>query len=58
VLLQAFAKLLAVVPDAVLAIGGDGERREAFEEQARDLGISERVRFGVVGGGRQSARSG
>jgi glycosyltransferase involved in cell wall biosynthesis len=45
VLLQAFAELLATIPEAMLAIGGDGECREALEQQARDLGISERVRF-------------
>jgi glycosyltransferase involved in cell wall biosynthesis len=45
VLLQAFAELLAMIPEAMLAIGGDGERREALEQRARDLGISERVRF-------------
>jgi glycosyltransferase involved in cell wall biosynthesis len=45
VMLQAFAELLGLIPDAVLAIGGDGERRQALEEHARDLGIADRVRF-------------
>jgi glycosyltransferase involved in cell wall biosynthesis len=45
VLVEAFAQVLTVIPDAVLAIGGDGERRQALEDRARGLGISERVRF-------------
>lgn len=45
VLLQAFAELIATIPEAVLAIAGDGECREALEQQARDLGISRNVRF-------------
>jgi glycosyltransferase involved in cell wall biosynthesis len=45
VLLDAFAEVSASIPDAVLAIGGDGECRPALEQHARDLGISEKVRF-------------
>ncbi len=45
VLLQAFAELSAMIPEAILAIAGDGPCRAALEHQARELGISERVRF-------------
>jgi glycosyltransferase involved in cell wall biosynthesis len=45
VLLTAFAEVLASVPEAILAIGGHGECREALEQRARDLGIAEQVRF-------------
>ncbi len=40
-LLDAVAKL----PDAWLWLLGDGEQREPLEQQARELGISERVKF-------------
>lgn len=40
-LLSAFA----LVPDAILWIGGEGPERDRLEKQARDLGISDRVRF-------------
>jgi glycosyltransferase involved in cell wall biosynthesis len=45
VLLEAFADILTTFPEAMLAIGGDGERRSALEQHARELGISDRVRF-------------
>jgi glycosyltransferase involved in cell wall biosynthesis len=45
VLLDAFAEVLTAVPDAILMIGGDGERRGALERHARELGIADRVRF-------------
>ena len=45
VLLDAFAEVLTTAPDAVLVIGGDGERRDALEQRARELGIDDRVRF-------------
>ena len=45
VLLQAFAELSTMIPEAMLVIAGDGPCRELLEERARDLGISERVRF-------------
>jgi glycosyltransferase involved in cell wall biosynthesis len=45
VLLQAFAELSAMIPHAMLVIGGDGPCRGVLEQQARDIGISERVRF-------------
>jgi glycosyltransferase involved in cell wall biosynthesis len=45
VLLTAFAEVLASVPEAILAIGGEGECREALEQRARELGIAEQVRF-------------
>jgi glycosyltransferase involved in cell wall biosynthesis len=44
-LLQAFALLGARFPRAALVIVGDGPLRGALEEQARNLGIDERVRF-------------
>jgi glycosyltransferase involved in cell wall biosynthesis len=45
VLLDAFAQVSAEIPEAMLAIGGDGECRAALEQQARDLGIADSVRF-------------
>ncbi len=45
VLLDAFKDVLAAVPEAVLAIGGDGECRETLEHYAERLGISGHVRF-------------
>jgi glycosyltransferase involved in cell wall biosynthesis len=45
VLLQAFASLLVIVPEAILVIAGEGPCRSALEQQARDLGIDESVRF-------------
>ncbi len=36
---------LALVPDAVLAVVGDGPHRGALEERARRLGVAARVRF-------------
>jgi glycosyltransferase involved in cell wall biosynthesis len=35
----------SAIPDAVFAIAGEGEEREALESLARSLGIAERVRF-------------
>jgi glycosyltransferase involved in cell wall biosynthesis len=45
ILLQAHARVRAEVPDAHLAIAGDGERRPALERQARELGIGDAVHF-------------
>ena len=45
VLLEAFVAVSAEIPEAVLAIAGDGPCRAALEQRARDLGIAERVRF-------------
>jgi glycosyltransferase involved in cell wall biosynthesis len=45
VLLQAFAELLAVIPEAILVIAGEGPCRAALEQEAADLEISESVRF-------------
>ena len=45
VLLEAFAELSTMIPEAMLVIGGEGPCREPLEQRARDLGISERVRF-------------
>ena len=45
VLLEAFAQLVAEIPDAVLAIAGDGVCRDALEQKASELGISDKVRF-------------
>jgi glycosyltransferase involved in cell wall biosynthesis len=44
-LLQAFARLRADFPRAVLVIVGDGPLRGALEDQARNLGIGDWVRF-------------
>lgn len=41
VLLQA----LADVPNAMLTVVGDGNRRQEYERQARELGVAERVKF-------------
>jgi glycosyltransferase involved in cell wall biosynthesis len=45
VLLDAVPQVLASVPDAHLAIAGDGETRADLERQARRLSIEERVHF-------------
>jgi glycosyltransferase involved in cell wall biosynthesis len=45
VLIDAFAELTVTMPDARLVIGGDGECRAALEDQARRLGLGDRVRF-------------
>lgn len=44
-LLRAFPTLLREVSDAWLVLTGDGERREALETLARELGVKERVLF-------------
>lgn len=44
-LLRAFAKVRAQVPEAVLAIVGDGPLREALETQAAQAGLAEAVKF-------------
>jgi glycosyltransferase involved in cell wall biosynthesis len=44
-LLEAFARGPATSRRARLLLAGDGERRPALEEQARELGIQEKVRF-------------
>jgi glycosyltransferase involved in cell wall biosynthesis len=38
-LIQAFAKVQEIVPDALLVIAGDGELRDQLQEMARQLGI-------------------
>ncbi len=45
VLLRAFATTLMAIPDAVLVIAGEGECRVGLEREARELGISDHVRF-------------
>ncbi len=44
-LLDAWPAVLRAVPNAYLLVVGEGSRREALEEQARDLGITGRVIF-------------
>ena len=43
--LQAFALVAAKHPRARLALVGDGPERASLEQQARDLGLAERVEF-------------
>lgn len=45
VLIEAFARVLALVPAAVLYCAGDGPARPALEALARDLGLSDAVQF-------------
>jgi glycosyltransferase involved in cell wall biosynthesis len=45
VLLDAVAQLSQDHPDAELVIAGDGPDRQRLESRAKDLGISDRVRF-------------
>ncbi|HTE60109.1 MAG TPA: glycosyltransferase [Solirubrobacteraceae bacterium] len=45
VLIDAFAQVSRSLPDTRLVIAGNGPRREALEQHARDLGVSDRVRF-------------
>lgn len=45
VLLEAFTDVLKAVPDARLAIVGDGDLRAAYERRALELGIDKRVWF-------------
>ena len=45
VLIAAAPRLLARYPDAELLIAGDGTCRDALVQQARELGIQERIRF-------------
>jgi glycosyltransferase involved in cell wall biosynthesis len=44
-LLAAFPAIHAACPKAYLLMVGDGSLREALEQQARDLGVAEYVRF-------------
>lgn len=44
-LLRAFAQVVAVRPDAVLTIAGDGPLRQTLQAMARLLGIGAQVRF-------------
>lgn len=44
-LIEAFARLHAEHPDSLLVIAGCGSLRESLEQQTRDLGISDCVRF-------------
>ena len=45
VLLEAFARTLKVLPEARLAIVGDGDLRASYERRALELGIEKRVWF-------------
>ncbi len=45
VLLDAFARVLDRVPDARLALAGDGPLRRALEERAQALGLGDRAAF-------------
>lgn len=45
VLLQAWSHVRATLPDARLALVGEGEEREALERQARELGHADSVVF-------------
>ena len=45
VLLRAFARLAAELPEARLEIGGEGPEEEALRRQAAALGVGERVAF-------------
>lgn len=44
-LLQAFARIVADIPNARLMLVGDGELRHALEAFAAELGLGDRVRF-------------
>lgn len=44
-LIEAFARLHTEHPDSLLVIAGCGSLRESLEQEARDLGISDCVRF-------------
>jgi glycosyltransferase involved in cell wall biosynthesis len=43
--IAALPEVLAVVPNALLVIVGDGEERRNLEEQAAELGVAQHVRF-------------
>ena len=43
--LQALARLRDQYPDLRYAVVGEGEERESLEEEARQLGVADRVRF-------------
>jgi len=45
VLLDAFATAFRDQPETRLLVGGDGPARSGLEQQARDLGVSDRVTF-------------
>jgi len=45
VLLDAFSDVVRRIPDALLLLAGDGERRRALEQQATELGLASSVRF-------------
>jgi glycosyltransferase involved in cell wall biosynthesis len=45
VLLEAFARVLGVIPDAHLAVAGDGPCRQSLELHARGLGLDGRAHF-------------
>lgn len=45
ILLEAFSKTLASVPDARLVIVGDGDLRGTYERRAKELGLAGNVRF-------------
>src|SRR5712664_847963 len=51
VLLDAFARLRRQVPNARLALVGEGDDASSYEARARDLGIAQAITFrGVLGG--------
>ena len=45
ILLRAFARVAALVPNAFLLLVGDGDRRAALEQLSRELEVATRVRF-------------
>ena len=48
-LLAGFARIAARYPEWKLVLVGEGQQRETLQQQARDLGVAERVRFtGIV----------
>jgi glycosyltransferase involved in cell wall biosynthesis len=44
-ILDAFSLIALTTPNVILKIVGEGEEREALEQQARDLGIADKVMF-------------
>jgi len=44
-LIEAAAKVVALVPDALFVVAGYGPERRALEARARGLGVADRIRF-------------
>ena len=44
-LIEAWPAVVAAVPDATLLVVGEGSRRDALEEQAKELGVERRIVF-------------